>query len=281
MQTFSHILFPVDFSKRSAAALPIIISWAERFHARATLLHTVQIPITAYGGADPYPVIIDSQPMEESARKRLEQVEFPGAERLVTVGDPAFEIVEYARENGVDLIMMPTHGYGAFRSLLLGSVAAKVLHDARCAVWTSAHTEDFAGRTEIRSILCAIETGAGAVELVRAANELAQSCQARLRLVNAVVVDETRPEKYLEADLTAALLKISREELADIQQHAGTSLEVSVEAGAVSSVVRDAVKEFDADLVVSGRGKLHATFGRLRSNGYAIIRDSPCPVLSI
>jgi len=281
MQTFSHILFPVDFSARSAAALPIVTSWAQRFHARVTLVHTVQIPITAYGGPDAYPVIIDTEAIEAGARRRLEQIAFPGAERLVKVGDPAFEIVEFAEKNGVDLIMMPTHGYGAFRSLLLGSVAAKVLHDAHCAVWTSAHAEDFAGQTEIRSILCAIEIGPGAVELVRAANELAQSCQAKLRLVHAVVVDETRPEKYLEADLTAALVKMSRQEIADIQQHAGTSLEISVEAGAVSRVVRDRVKEFDADLVVSGRGKLHATFGRLRSNGYAIIRDSPCPVLSI
>ncbi|HEV1285380.1 MAG TPA: universal stress protein [Bryobacteraceae bacterium] len=281
MQTFSHILFPVDFSARSAAALPIVTSWAQRFHARVTLVHTVQIPITAYGGPDAYPVIIDTEAIEAGARRRLEQIAFPGAERLVKVGDPAFEIVEFAEKNGVDLIMMPTHGYGAFRSLLLGSVAAKVLHDAHCAVWTSAHAEDFAGQTEIRSILCAIEIGPGAVELLRAANELAQSCQAKLRLVHAVVVDETRPEKYLEADLTAALVKMSRQEIADIQQHAGTSLEISVEAGAVSRVVRDRVKEFDADLVVSGRGKLHATFGRLRSNGYAIIRDSPCPVLSI
>jgi nucleotide-binding universal stress UspA family protein len=178
METFSHILFPVDFSKRSSAALPIVTSWARRFNARVTLLHTVQIPITSYGGADAYPVIIDTESIEASARKRLEQVEFPGAERLVTMGDPAFEIIEYAGKNGVDLIMMPTHGYGVFRSLLLGSVAAKVLHDAQCAVWTGAHTEDFAGRTEIRSILCAIEIGPASVELVRAANELAQSCQA-------------------------------------------------------------------------------------------------------
>lgn len=281
MQTFNHILFPVDFSKRSAAALPIVTAWAQRFQSNVTLLYTVQIPISAYGGPDAYPVIIDTQAVETSARKRLDQVEFPGAEKLVKVGDPSFEIVEYAEKNGVDLIMMPTHGYGAFRSLLLGSVAAKVLHDAHCPVWTCAHTEDFAGHTAIRSILCALEIGPGAVELVRSASELAQSSQAKLRLVHAVVVDETRPEKYLEADLTAALIKMSRQEIADIQQHAGTSLEVSVEAGAVSRVVRDRVKEFDADLVVSGRGKLHATFGRLRSNGYAIIRDSPCPVLSI
>src|ERR1700692_2181975 len=119
MQTFSHILFPVDFSARSAAALPIVTSWAQRFHARVTLVHTVQIPITAYGGPDAYPVIIDTEAIEAGARRRLEQIAFPGAERLVKVGDPAFEIVEFAEKNGVDLIMMPTHGYGAFRSLLV------------------------------------------------------------------------------------------------------------------------------------------------------------------
>jgi nucleotide-binding universal stress UspA family protein len=37
----------------------------------------------------------------------------------------------------------------------------------------------------------------------------------------------------------------------------------------------------DADLVVIGRGRLHETLGRLRSNAYAIIRDSPCAVISV
>jgi nucleotide-binding universal stress UspA family protein len=281
MEAFRHILFPVDFSSRSEAALPIVVSWAQRFHAKVTLLHTIQIPITAYGGADAYPVIVDTQAMEASAAEGLKKIEFPGAERLVQIGDPAFEIIDYAEKNGVDLIMMPTHGYGTFRSLLLGSVTAKVLHDAHCAVWTSAHAENSAGRTDISTILCAVETGPGSVDLVRTASELAQSWQAKVRLVHAVPVDETRPEKYLDGDFDAALVKMAKEDMANIQQRAGTSLEVTVEPGAVSRVVRDAVREFDADLVVSGRGKLHATFGRLRSNGYAIIRDSPCPVLSI
>jgi len=175
MEAFRHILFPVDFSSRSEAALPMVVSWAQRFHAKVTLLHTIQIPITAYGGPDAYPVIIDTQAMEASAAEGLKKIDFPGAERLVQVGDPAFEIVEYARKNGVDLIMMPTHGYGTFRSLLLGSVTAKVLHDAQCAVWTSAHAEDSSGRCDIRTILCAVETGPGSVDLVRTASELAQS----------------------------------------------------------------------------------------------------------
>jgi nucleotide-binding universal stress UspA family protein len=75
------------------------------------------------------------------------------------LGDPAFEIVDYAGKNGVDLIMMPTHGYGKFRSMLLGSVAGKVLHDAECAVWTDTHSETPSAHREIGNVLCAIEVG--------------------------------------------------------------------------------------------------------------------------
>src|SRR5207245_2957797 len=59
---------------------------------------------------------------------------------IVSLGDPAAEITHYAEKNQVDLIMMPTHGYGRFRNMLLGSVTAKVLHDAHCPIWTAAHT---------------------------------------------------------------------------------------------------------------------------------------------
>ena len=63
-------------------------------------------------------------------------------ERVIQDGAPAEIIARYVRERGVDLIVMPTHGYGGFRRVLLGSVTAKVLHEVRCPVWTTAHSED-------------------------------------------------------------------------------------------------------------------------------------------
>jgi nucleotide-binding universal stress UspA family protein len=278
---FSHILFPVDFSARCEAARPVVESWARRFNAQVTLLHTVQIPISSYGGPDGYPIVIDIPAIEATAKARLDLFDIPGAQRVVSIGDPAYEIIQYAEKNGVNLIMMPTHGYGKFRSLLLGSTAAKVLHDAHCPVWTSAHIEEIPveARPEIHNVLCAIELAAETSELIRSANELAQAWQAKLRLVHAVPVDETRPEKYLEGDFRAALVQRSEEEVAMLQLDAGTALEAVVEGGHPSHVVRDAAVKYGADLVVTGRGKLHEHFGRLRSNTYAIIRDSPCPVL--
>jgi len=283
--TFSHILFPVDFSARSEATRPAVTSWARRFNAKVTLLHIVHIPVSSYGGADGYPIILDIPNIEATAKARLERfkIDVPEVTRVVTTGDPAYEVIQYAGKNNVDLIMMPTHGHGKFRSLLLGSVAAKVLHDAHCPVWTSAHIEELPleARTEIHNVLCAIEVGSDTAGVIRSAQELARAWDAKLRLVHAVPVDETRPEKYLETDFRAALIKKSQEEIAALQQDAGANLEVTVEAGHPSHVVRDAALEYGADLAITGRGKLHETFGRLRTNTYAIIRDSPCPVLSV
>jgi nucleotide-binding universal stress UspA family protein len=261
MRKISHILFPVDLSARCEAARPVVEAWARQFNAKVTLLHTIQIPISSYGGPDGYPIVIDIPSIEATAKARLErfQLDIPSVERISGIGDPAYEIIQYAAKNDVDLIMMPTHGYGTFRSLLLGSTAAKVLHDAQCPVWTSAHLEEIptAARTVIHNILCAVEAGAEAEALIRSAKELALAWGAKLRLVHAVAPGEN------PADLS------------------DSGLEITIEKGEVSKVVHEAVLAFQADLVVTGGGKLHETFGRLRTNTYAIIRESPCPVLSM
>ena len=77
--------------------------------------------------------------------------------RLTAVGDPAVKIAEFTRDNRVDLVMMPTHGHGLFRRLLLGSVTSKVLHDVHCPVWTAAHAEKQHAQEMPRKILCALD----------------------------------------------------------------------------------------------------------------------------
>src|SRR5262249_10871589 len=72
-------------------------------------------------------------------------------------GDPAEQIVGFAKEKSVDLIMMPTHGHRKSRRLLLGSTTSEVLEGAPCPVWTAAHTEDpaMADHANCRTVLAA------------------------------------------------------------------------------------------------------------------------------
>jgi len=266
MKTFSHILFPVDLSPRSEAARPVVESWARRFNAKVTLLHTVQIPISSYGGPDGYPIVVDIPGILAGAQARLERFHFDGTP-VVSVGDPAFEIAQYAEKNGVDLIMMPTHGYGPFRRLLLGSVTAKVLHDAECPIWTSAHVDERPCQDHLAScnIVCAVDGTASSVPLMQWAAGLAADLGATLRVVH-VTEDDPRD---------------AREAIQRLQETAGLNAPVCIAAGRVAEGVQREAVRLGADLLVIGRGVINDTLGRLRTHAYGIIRQSPCPVISV
>lgn len=284
MPTLKHILFPVDFSDRSRAVRPFVQEMASAYNARVTLLHVVQLPLDTYGVHAAWPALFDITAMQAEAQEKLNAFfESPAPnleiETIAEQGDPAIIINSYSEQNDVDLIMMPTHGYGTFRSLLLGSVTAKVLHDAKCPVWTSTHTEDpdLIHHLRCKNILCAVDLSAGSAALIRYAAELADRYKAELRLVHAVPGADPYPEEGFGRFLRQAAL----EELAKLQQQSGTNFEADIEAGGISDVVRGQALRQDTDLVVIGRGSIHEVFGRLRTNAYGIIRNSPCPVLSV
>src|SRR5215471_15184320 len=140
MRPMKHILFPVDFSERCGSTAPYVASMARRFGARITLLNAVQ-PYW-YGAMEtPAPLIVDVEEIKQAQERDLSESfidEFSGiqVDRRVIIGDASEVIKEFAEKNAVDLVMLPTHGYGLFRQFLLGSVAAKVLHDTRLPVWT-------------------------------------------------------------------------------------------------------------------------------------------------
>ena len=75
MPRFQHILFPVDFSKRCQAAKPFVASMIQRFDAKLTLLHVINMPIGWYGGIDsPYPVMFDIPALLKDGRKEAPRV---------------------------------------------------------------------------------------------------------------------------------------------------------------------------------------------------------------
>ena len=288
MPHFKHILFPVDFSGRCRAAEPFVMSMARQFQSKITVLHVVNIPAGWHGSIEtPYPVMFDIPAMLQSGEKQIASylvtLEAPQVSRVVLHGDPAVQITAFAEQHDVDLIMMPTHGYGKFRSLLVGSVTAKVLHDADCAVWTAAHTEDpeTADHLDCRNMLCAIDLVPEGADLIRCAADLATAYHAKLRLVHAVGAPEVSSAGSRDAEFRRYLLEWTRERLSVLQRQAGTTLEVCLEGGSPASVVRGAALQHNVDLVVIGRGRGQTAFGSLRTNSHAIVCESPCPVLRI
>ena len=288
MTKLKHILFPVDFSQQNCGIAPYVAAMANRYQARVTILHVMEIPTGAYPGWPADAALVSFETLTNERKQRLEAFlanEFPGVEttRQMREGDPAQAIAVMAEQEAVDLIMMPTHGYGPFRRFILGSVTAKVLHDVRCPVWTSVHAEETpAPPNGYRNVLCAVDLTAKSLPLAQWASAFAREHEASLKLVHALPAAEPRAAIDIEGErFRAFLFEEARREFAKLQKEAGTSVETIVQAGDVARVVRRAAQENAADLVVIGRGVMQELFGRMRTHVYSVIREAPCPVISV
>jgi len=288
MLRVEKILFPVDFSERCSAAASHVAATARHFNAKLTVLHVLQIPPVWYGdlAAAELQLLVDVEDLKKERRHTLdgylrhELRDLVGVEKIVENGDPAYVIEEYARNQKADLIMMPTHGHGPFRRLLLGSVTAKVLHDAECPVWTDVHEEATFVRIGCRSVLHAVDLRQEAISSMQWAARYAGSHGAELTLMHAIpaLAGPTPPG---EVRFRSYLTEHAREYIEDLQRKAGVAARICIEGGKIAETVREAALQHAADLVVIGQGCMHETLGRLRSNAYSIIRQCPCPVVRV
>jgi nucleotide-binding universal stress UspA family protein len=142
---FARILVPTDFSPPSDAALATAKELAARLRASIHLVHILEDPsaFAAYA-TEAYGYM--PQGMKESWQReavRHLDAQLTAEDRAqfratthVFFGSPAASIVEHARDNNMDLIVMGTHGRGGVAHLLLGSVTERVVRTADCPVLT-------------------------------------------------------------------------------------------------------------------------------------------------
>ena len=178
--------------------------------------------------------------------------------------------------------MMPTHGYGTFRRRLLGSITAKVLHDAACPVWTGAHLAQGPPVEWISptTILTAVDADAESEKALVWASVLASELNAALLLVHVESRLESPGEGYYSREYHDQVLAAAKRKMDELQRAAGTHVEVIIGAGSIAHVVCKTADDLKADLLIIGRG-VNATSGRLGLNTYGIIRESSCPVVSV
>jgi len=288
MLAIKNILFPIDFSERCCGAAPFVRAMAQRFGARITLMSVVAPFWQAASGDLSGALMVDMAELKRDAELRLNGAftrEFADlkVDRVAEIGDPAETITSYAHNQGADLIMMPTHGYGPFRSLLLGSVTAKVLHDAQCPVWTATHVEEtpVLSHAAGRNILCAIDATPKSSPLMEWAAEYAKVTGGTLRLVHVVSGVQGWPERQLDREFEETLRAQARETIEKLQKSVGVKTPLCVAVGEVAGAVREEAERHNSDLIIIGRGLLHETLGRLRTHSHGIIRQAPCPVLSV
>ena len=140
---YQKVLVPLDGSKLAECALTHVKRMVkEGFAGEVTLLNAVKIdaPYAELYGSN-FDINVMRNAFFDSARKYLAEVEARlGAEgvrvktEIVEAKRPATAITDYAQKNGIEMIVIATHGYTGMKKLMLGSVALSVLHDSHIPV---------------------------------------------------------------------------------------------------------------------------------------------------
>lgn len=144
MLPFRKILCPTDFSEPACKAIKAAGELADKFSSELILIHVVgPVPVletpTGLAGFD---VVAYQRELSDSAESSLQarlEMHIPesvSARTLVVHGEAAHEIVRVANEEGVDLIVVSTHGESGWRHRIFGSVFEKVIRMAECPVLT-------------------------------------------------------------------------------------------------------------------------------------------------
>jgi nucleotide-binding universal stress UspA family protein len=287
---FSKILVPVDFSRRSLGMVHYACKMGTRYNAEVTLLNVIETPSYGVPGAGLElpafaPVLPEWKSQHEKRLTAFARSACPEAavRAMVVEGNPAGKIVESACTLGADLVTMPTHGYGAFRRLLIGSVTSKVLHDVACPVLTGVHLEEAppAGEIHFDRVLCAVDLKRDCRRVLQWAASFAADFGAELIALHVLPMPFLPTDTSVDPKWFSELEQMAAAQLSGLCSELGAKAEVRTATGSPITCTASTAREEEAALVIIGRSTDEHLGGRLRANAYGIIRQSPCPVISV
>ncbi|MEY2725432.1 MAG: hypothetical protein RLZZ458_1299 [Planctomycetota bacterium] len=145
MIQLNRILVATDFSTFSRPAIDYACAIAARFESELHLLHVVPDPAMLVPEAAAFSVEsmqTQSAALIKDALKQLDELPGGGWDngrpivREVRTGATFLEIIDYAKTQAIDLIVIGTHGRSGLMHVLMGSVAERVVQKAACPVLT-------------------------------------------------------------------------------------------------------------------------------------------------
>ena len=282
------ILLPVDFPLASLSVIHQAATLARHFRSEIVILHVVTAESHAAGVPEESSELarwdllaaIIRQAQKQQDQSLGPELDGLTIQRKLAQGDVAQAIVQTAEQEKADLIMMPSYSF-TFYQFLLGSVTAKVLHGTECPVWTGAHVQESAvQKFAVRNVLCAVKFGPRADITASWAAQMAAAFGAHLTLANVTAsVELWGPGgSYVDERWKEELVSNASEQMAKLQQDTGIKADVFIGSGDVPTVLSQAAKQANADLLVTG---CYPYGGHLRTHGYGIICAVPIPVLNV
>lgn len=292
-----RVLFATDFSEHAEKALAHALWYAREFGAELHMLHALVLH-----GADPanpdlaFPDLEGAgEQIREWARARMREVseriddEVPVVRATRRGIAPAPAILEYAREEDVDLVVMATHGRRGIRRLLMGSVAEEVVRTAARPVLTVRPDAGAEHGDPPRRILVPVDFSEHSDRALRYGAALCERTGAELHAVHAVS-ERYFPDAYfaeaaeIQAMAAAAEERVPEALHRNVHEVLGEDADVRtrIEAGSPAQAVSEYAEEEDVDLVViSSHGRTGLERVLMGSVAEGVIRRAPCPVLTV
>jgi len=292
MLRFEKILCPVDFSEYSARAYDYALSLAQHYEAKLFLQHIVQ-PLTSLYPYYAFPNSVNEVfwDLESHAKERLSQLMIarPSSgievERYVHSGTVPDCILSFAESQGVDLIVMGTHGRHGFDRLTMGSATEKILRKAHCPVLVvrkPAHDfvrpGDSLEPVRLKKILFCTDFSEYSNRALAYALSLAMEYNAELTLLH--VLEDVPPDDDLQK--CVAVITQRLEELAPADARDWCEVRPAVRIGKPYQQILQIALEMETELVVMGvRGRSAVDLALFGSTTHRVIQLGTSPVLAV
>src|SRR6185503_16041343 len=219
----NHILVPLDNSKLAECVLPHVLAIAPVMNARVTLTHVMEHPYHGDGtpAVDPVDWHLRKHKSEKYLEQIAEQLEKSGlkVDQAILEGNPAQSIIEFARNNDVDLITLSTHGNSGLSGWNVSGVVQKILlRSYKSTLLVRAYMPSSIGTTKIRykRLFVGMDCSARSEYVLPLAINLAQFYKSQLiletviekpRIINRMPVSQELEElsnRFVEQNQQAA-----------------------------------------------------------------------------
>lgn len=296
------ILVPVDFSSSANQAVKIAKNLAKQFSAELRLFHVADLDSLKYYHEQPFwqssedPKKTVFKTLQEIAMGEFEALKqncFLPKETLAEVelftGNPANRIQEYVRSNGMDLVVMSTHGRSGVSRVFMGSVAERTVQIVPCSVLVVPSSErggvKKGGRSmeKISKILVPTDFSELSSMAAQYALSWAQKFNSEVHIFH--VVPHDLPNMYgIDVGTETIRKEVANKSLKDFVKSFSIpeSLKVKQETaiGAPAECICDMAKEKGMDLIIlATHGRKGLSHFMLGSVAERVVRMSPCPVL--
>src|SRR5271170_34521 len=251
------ILFPVNFSNRCELAARHVKTWAEKLGAQLKTLHIVDPEEVGYSDERDYDVISDLV-VRRTADLKYFADHYLGenvAHNTIVRGDARAQIESFAKQEKVDLIMLPRTHQSIGSRLLRDSLTATILEKSTASLWITEHVEAV-DNLSVNRILCAVHferdltLDSQNYRILQKVLVIVKAFRAEVTFLN--VIDK-REEETTRRPADASSFYGIEPWLTQAREQFGNAAEFLRQKGDVVSAITDITNQKAADLVVVGR----------------------------